>query len=666
MAKKDKPGSGAEKPAAQDASDKTVITSIPENAPKTASPVEKGPSVALGTLINNNYRVQELIAAGGMGEVFSGQNVHTDDPVAIKIVLQSLAQDEKVITLFKREARILGQLSDEAIVRYHNFIHDPDLDRYCLIMEFIDGIPLSDYVKQEGPLTLDAAKRLILRLSAGLGKAHKREVTHRDLSPDNVMLRDGDVDQAVLIDFGIAKSTEMSEGTLHGQLAGKFKYISPEQLGHFDGLISQRTDIYGMALLVAATVSGAALDMGSSVVEAVNARRSIPDLSGIYPELRPLLAHMLEPNPLDRPARMLDVVRMVNDPSVIPAKYTGGTGIGQPAAVEHTIITPSMISGGGGLQQPPDAARPVSMPPTGLSDTSESPFGGGSAAPFNAGTMATGTYEQPAKVAKKSNAGFWGAAAIVVALIAGGGWYVMNRGGSVSPPTSNPAPVDVATPATPDTKPLPPPDRTTREGFLAAFKSGECSYSTRVTAGLNAGKVEGFATEVGKFSNLPASYGQAFGAQPSVVERIIEPTQCAALALVRGLQGRAAVAPALTLDTDVMKSGGTVVGRVREARGRPLWLFLVSAQGGVYNLSPRLQAEADGTYTFSFGMSLGQGDVPSPQLIVAVASETALVSAAAGADGADASAFLPLVMAEIEGRGGTAAAAVAYFRLEPL
>lgn len=251
--------------------------------------------VPIGTLINNNYKIEQLISAGGMGEVFRGTNVFSGDAVAIKIVLQSLAHDEKVAALFRREAKVLCQLADQAIVRYYNFVHDAALDRFCLIMEFIDGLPLSDHVKGGGPLTLAEAQRLLKRLALGLERAHKMDVVHRDLSPDNVMLKGGLIDDAVIIDFGIAKSAEMSEATLFGQMAGKFKYVSPEQLGHFGGAIGPRTDIYGLALLMAAAIRGAPIDMGSSVVEAVNARRVIPDLTGIYPELRPLFASCWNP-----------------------------------------------------------------------------------------------------------------------------------------------------------------------------------------------------------------------------------------------------------------------------------------------------------------------------------------------------------------------------------
>ncbi len=644
-------------PAAAADVDKTQISGIFADLAASDTPpepVKPKLSVEIGTLINNNYRVQELISAGGMGEVFRGENAFTGDLVAIKIILQSLARDEKVVTLFKREARILCQLSDEAIVRYHNFIHDPVLDRYCLIMEYIDGIPLSDHVRANGPLSLDQARKLLLRLSDGLDKAHQREVTHRDLSPDNVMLRNGDVAQAVLIDFGIAKSTELSEGTLHGQFAGKFKYISPEQLGHFDGEITPRTDIYGLGLLIAMVVRGQPLEMGTSIVEAVNARRSIPHLGGIYPELRPLLAHMLEPDPTDRPAHMRDVARMVATPALIPAKYASQAAVG----ADRTVISGAVP----GLQHPPGTiiAQIGSMTGAAAAETSESPFGGGSAAPFSQLTAPPLT-APPAAPKAKTNTTLIASVAAAVLLAAVGGWYVLRSGPAPIPDVVQADPqVQTTTPPDPQ---MPPPDTATREGFLAGFDAGDCSYATRATVGPNAGKIEGFAKETGRFSSLPAAYGTAFGAEPAIVERVVSLEQCAALDLLRGLQGRSAIEPILGLDTDKVQSGGTVVGRVSQARGRTVWLFLVSAKGGVYNLSPRLEPQADGSFTFSFGMSGAAGGDPAPQMIVALASDAPLVTAAAAIDGADATQLLPLVLTEIAGRDGKAAASVGYFQL---
>jgi len=592
-----------------------------------------------GAVINNNYRVGALISQGGMGEVYRGEQVFTGDPVAIKIVLPSLAQDEKVLALFKREARILSQLADDAIVRYFNFLHDAALDRYCLIMDFIDGVPLSEYVAKQSPLDEASARRLMARLAAGLDKAHQREVTHRDLSPDNVMMVGSDVDQAVLIDFGIARSTEMQEGTLHGQFAGKFKYISPEQLGHFEGVIGPRTDVYGLGLLIAAAVRGRPLEMGTSVVEAVNARRQIPDLTDVPARLVPLLSHMLEPDPAHRPARMTDVVRMVEAPDAVPAVYRTAL----PDAHDRTVFAG-------------DLPRIATAPPqtgTAFEDSSLSPFGGHATGAITAPDL-------PASQAGSKRSLYLGLA-VVLAMIGTVGVYWQMQQASVD--VAAPAPEALQTPL-PEMAQMPPPDTKTRAGFLAAYGSGaRCSSANRITAGADAGKLETLAPQNVALGGLSEAYADAFGAKPEVISREITQAQCAAVELVRGLQGRSALPPVVTLDTDAIASGGSVVGRIRDLRGRVAWLALVSASGGVYNLSSRLEPQADGSTVFQFGLEIDPGSDPAPQLVLVVVSEAPLVSLATLSDGSDAAEVLPRVMDEIARNGGTAAADLGYVML---
>lgn len=656
-----------------------VDDDIPKGAAKRTPGEVTQSDGLIGRMINNNYKVLELISAGGMGEVYRGEGV-LGDPVAIKIVLESLASDEKVLGLFKREARILAQLNDDAIVRYFNFVKDAELDRYCLIMEFIEGIPLSDQVAKTGPISVDEARRLMRRLARGLDKAHKREVTHRDLSPDNVMLPEGDVDQAVLIDFGIAKSTQMTEGTLHGQFAGKFKYISPEQLGHFDGAIDPRTDVYGMGLLIASALRGTALDMGTSVVDAVNARREIPQLDGVPMEMRPLLAHMLEPDPDDRPAGMQDVARMVSRPELIPGKYA----VHDPdktmlmGALPEDLVPPVTEplpepdrppvkpAPRRGLQDPPTAA-PVTGTRRRPNETSRSVTAPGVAQnitlpPVHEAGRAT---LPPEAAPQKSGGKGLVVASLVLAATIGGGWYAVQSGFIGDPPSEIAEPSSSeATPA-PAGPTMPAPDTATREGFLAAYQSDVgCTFARRASTGVHSGKLEVMALNEGALPGLVDAYGQAFGAEPARIDRVISAEQCATLNLLRDLQGREAIPPVMTLDTELVRSGGSVGGRVRDVRGRTVWMFIVSAAGGVYNLSPRLEAQADGSFTFGFGMLLNANEDASAQLLVALASDGPLVTAAAATDGAAAADLLPLVLTEIAERGGAAAADIGWFWLK--
>jgi eukaryotic-like serine/threonine-protein kinase len=645
-------------------------------------------AVPIGTLINNNYKIEQLLSAGGMGEVFRGTNVFSGDAVAIKIVLQSLAHDAKVAALFKREAKVLCQLADQAIVRYYNFVHDAALDRFCLIMEFIDGLPLSDHVKGSGPLSLAEAQRLTRRLALGLERAHGMDVVHRDLSPDNVMLKGGRIDDAVLIDFGIAKSAEMSEATLFGQMAGKFKYVSPEQLGHFGGAIGPRTDIYGLALLMAAAMRGEPIDMGSSVVEAVNARRAIPDLTGIYPELQPLFAHMLEPDPAMRPESMTEVVRMLDNPHLVPARYgtaavdpmadrtvivTQGIGIGGPSAAPYTPNFSAPPSGIAvpGLRQPPGRAPvAISQPGIGMAPATS---GIGTPPPVSQGFGIAAPITAIPDV-KKGGGGGLVVGLLVVALAAVGGGYAWQSGmfaGGDALAVVEPEPVketDTVT-ETPDPDPVETVSDTgtgtetetappvSREAFLAGFDAGGCSYAARLEGGADAGMIAGFATKPATFAALPAAYDAAFGSKPDVRDRIVTEAQCAVLDFARGVQGLGAVAPVITLDSENLAPDGSIVGQIRERRGRPVWMVLVTPQGKVFGLTQQLTDQPDGSATFSFGMAKTTETVPQPYLIIVVA--------AAAQDGKAAGDLLPLMQREIEQREGGAGVAIAWFEQKP-
>ncbi|HUG61473.1 MAG TPA: protein kinase, partial [Methylomirabilota bacterium] len=260
-----------------------------------------------GTRLNGIYEIEAPIAEGGMGEVYKAHNIQTGDPVAIKLVLPEHARNEDALALFRREASMLHNLYHEAIVRYYVFTVDPDLGRAYLAMEYVDGPSLSDVLKR-GPLSLEAVRHLQHRLASGLETAHRRGVVHRDLSPDNVILPEGDVRQAKIIDFGIARSTRPGDGTIiGGGFAGKYNYVSPEQLGLYNREVDAKSDIYSLGLLLAGALLGRPLDMDGSQFQVIEKRRTVPDLTGVDPSMLPLLTAMLEPDPDRRPASMAEV-----------------------------------------------------------------------------------------------------------------------------------------------------------------------------------------------------------------------------------------------------------------------------------------------------------------------------------------------------------------------
>lgn len=612
---------------------------------------DSGP-ILPGTIINNNYEIKELISAGGMGEVFRGENAFTGDAVAIKIVLNSLANDEKVAALFMREAKVLCQLSDQAIVRYYNFVKDTNLDRFCLIMEFVDGVSLADEMRNKGPLAPAQCKNLIRRLATGLDRAHQMEVVHRDLSPDNVILRGGAIDDAVLIDFGIAKSATNVESTLHGQLAGKFKYISPEQLGHYGGEVGPRTDIYGLGLLIAAVARAEPLDMGTTVVEAVNARQTVPDLSDIDPEIRGILTHMLQPDPAKRPARMSDVIALLDLPSVpdiTQAPLTQRLQTMRPAAMPVP-----------GLREPPGRSmNPVTL--TGSLEAnskpeSTSPFGQ-SLATLAPVTLVPGAFEAEERKGRRR------LILVLLAALAGGGGYYAWFTGLFAPQDITVA-ENTADPST--TTNASGPDTTTREGFLTVRSAADCVYATRIAAGPNSGMINALAADVSAFDGLLDAYDEAFGTRPTLLVQPVTEAQCPALDLADALRQMGGSSPVLALDNTEMTSGGSIVGRLSDRRGRDVWLGLVSAAGGVYNLTDRLTEQDGGGATFSFGLEAEPGSDPSPQLLIVIASNSPLIAAAVATDGTAADTLLPLIAAEITAReNSNAGASIGVFSLSP-
>ncbi len=268
-------------------------------------------AIQIGDVLNHIFEVKRFIARGGMGEVFEGINVNSDERVAIKVMLPSLAADANVLAMFRKEARTLTRLSHPALVQYRVLAQEPQLGVFYIVTEFVDGRNLSDVIGELNPTTGDLVK-LTRRLAEGLNAAHALGAIHRDIAPDNVMLEDGKLSGAKIIDFGIAKDLDPGSATIVGDgFAGKLNYVAPEQLGDFNRSVGPWTDIYSLGLVILAVASRKDVNMGGSLVDAVDKRRASPDLSEAPAELRPLLAHMLKANPAERPVSMGAVLDML-------------------------------------------------------------------------------------------------------------------------------------------------------------------------------------------------------------------------------------------------------------------------------------------------------------------------------------------------------------------
>jgi hypothetical protein len=313
-----------------------AVVPEPEPAPEPSAPppspvaptmfVPKPKSdgrLPIGAVLNHTYAIKRFTARGGMGEVYEGYNItNPDDRVAIKVMLPALAADPNVRALFQNEAAVLIRIHHPALVPYRVAAEDPTLGVYFIVTEFVDGAPLSELLGELKPTPADL-KALTRRLAEGLAAAHAVGAVHRDMSPDNVLLPDRRLAAAKIVDFGIAKNLDPTKATIIGDgFAGKLGYGAPEQFGDFDRQIGPWTDVYSLGLVILALASGRNVDMGATMVDAVDKRRAGLDVSVAPPELRPVLQNMLAADPAAR-LRSMEAVIAALDAAPAPALAPG-------------------------------------------------------------------------------------------------------------------------------------------------------------------------------------------------------------------------------------------------------------------------------------------------------------------------------------------------------
>jgi serine/threonine-protein kinase len=290
----------------------------PQNASPPAPMRAADGRIQVGDVLNHIFEVKRFLARGGMGEVFEGINVSSDERVAIKVMLPALAADPSVQAMFRKEARTLTRLNHAALVQYRVLAQEPQLGVLYIVTEFIDGSNLS-HVMSTIKATPADLRALMRRLADGLRIAHQLGAIHRDISPDNVLLEGGRLDRAKIIDFGIAKDLDPSTKTIIGDgFAGKLNYVAPEQLGDFGREVGPWSDVYSLGLVILAVAQGRDVDMGATLVDAVDRRRSGPDLSVAPAEIKPVLERMLTADPMKRLRSMDEVIAALDSPTGAP------------------------------------------------------------------------------------------------------------------------------------------------------------------------------------------------------------------------------------------------------------------------------------------------------------------------------------------------------------
>ena len=214
-----------------------------------------------GELIDNRYKIVSSIGEGGMANVYLAWDTILEREVAVKILRGDLADDEKFVRRFQREANSASSLKHPNIVEMYDV--GEDNGRYFIVMEYVNGKTLKSLIKKRGALNLNEAVDIMLQLTSGIACAHDSYIIHRDIKPQNIMiLEDGRVK---ITDFGIAMALNQNELTQTNSVMGSVHYLPPEQASGSGCTI--KSDIYSLGILMFELFTGHVPFKGDNAVE---------------------------------------------------------------------------------------------------------------------------------------------------------------------------------------------------------------------------------------------------------------------------------------------------------------------------------------------------------------------------------------------------------------
>lgn len=314
-----------------------------------------------GTTLGGRYALRSLLATGGMGEVWRGEDTELVRPVAIKLLKQGAAANDTFLKRFHNEAKNAAGLSHTNIAQVFDF-GDYDGTAY-LVMELVEGEPLSSILEREKTLDERRLVSMLVYACRGLHAAHAAGVMHRDIKPGNLLITNGDV--VKITDFGVSRGHDQTTLTATGMVMGTAQYLAPElALGK---PATPASDLYALGIIAYEAVVGKRPFTAPSAVDIAIAQvnDAVPRLpETVSRSLASVTMALLEKNPRKRPStareleRILEGLELNADSGAMP----------QPQAEPPPALTPPQGSEARRSMPPsiaPRAYRPRPSPPQG-------------------------------------------------------------------------------------------------------------------------------------------------------------------------------------------------------------------------------------------------------------------------------------------------------------
>ena len=279
----------------------------------------------LGTKLADRYLIEELVGVGGMCNVYRAFDAEALQTVAVKMLRDEYAADEEYLRRFRNESRAINALSHPNIVKIYDVVLDAP--NPYLVMEYVSGITLKEYIDRKKPLPGRTAANIAGLVLTALQCAHENGIVHRDVKPQNIMVTEkGEVK---VMDFGIARFAMSQSHTIDGNAIGSVHYISPEQA--LGGAVDQRTDIYSVGVILFEMLCGRLPFDGESPVSVAlqQVEQSPKALRSLNPNvpvgLEQITLHAMAKNPDDRYAdcgeMIADLRRWLADPKTTFPAY---------------------------------------------------------------------------------------------------------------------------------------------------------------------------------------------------------------------------------------------------------------------------------------------------------------------------------------------------------